>query len=181
MSATSPDSAEPSAPAGQAARRIEEYVLGGVITVLGVFTLVDTASIVVPGSANTMGPRTFPYLVGGMLVVAGLAVVVATLRGRFGEAEEGEDVDAHARTDWRTVVLLVGFFLAQVVLIERIGWPLATAILFAGSAWTLGARPWWKPALIGVVLGLVLQVAFAGGLGLSLPAGLLEGVPFLDG
>lgn len=165
----------------QTTRRIEEYVLGAGIAGLGVFTLVDSASIVVPGSTNAMGPRAFPYLVGGALVLAGVAVVIATMRGRFGQAEQGEDVDPAAGTDWTTVVMLIGFFLAHTVLLERIGWPLAAAVLFAGAAWALGARPWWKPAAIGIVMGLVLQVVFVAGLGLSLPAGVFEGVPLLDG
>ena len=39
-----------------------------------------------------------------------------------------------------------------------------------------------RAALVGLVLGLVIQVIFGGLLGLSLPPGpLLEGVPFLRG
>lgn len=161
--------------------RAEEYVIGVLIAGLGVFVLLDTATIAVPGSANAMGPRTFPYVVGGLLVGAGVAVLVATARGRVGAAEDGEDVDPNAGTDWRTVVQLVAVFLAHAWLIERAGWPLAVAVLFAGAAWTLGARPWWRPLVVGIVLALVLQVVFRAGLGLSLPAGLLEGVPLIDG
>ncbi|TDE11775.1 tripartite tricarboxylate transporter TctB family protein [Jiangella asiatica] len=170
----------PDPPVRPGARRVEEYVLGAAIVGLGVFVLVDTASIAVPGSANAVGPRTFPYVVGALLVAAGAAVLTATALGRLGEAEDGEDVDPEAGTDWRTVVQLVAFFLAHAWLVERAGWPLALAALFAGAAWTLGARPWWRPVLIGLALGVVLQAVFATGLGLSLPPGLLEGVPILD-
>ncbi|SDT23893.1 putative tricarboxylic transport membrane protein [Jiangella sp. DSM 45060] len=161
--------------------RAEEYVIGALIAGLGVFVLADTATIAVPGSSNAMGPRTFPYVVGAVLVGAGIAVLVATARGRVGAAEDGEDVDPNAGTDWRTVVQLVAAFLVHAWLIERAGWPLAIAVLFAGAAWTLGARPWWRPVVAGIVLALVLQVVFGTGLGLSLPAGLLEGVPLIDG
>lgn len=164
---------------GRRARRVEESVLGTGIVALGAFTVVDAGSLVEPGSANTLGPRAFPYLVGAFLVVAGLAVLVATLRGRLGVAAASEDVDAAAGTDWRTVVTLVALFVAHALLIPRIGWPLAIALLFAGVAWGLGARPWWKPVLIGVGLGFLLQIVFAAGLGLSLPSGPLSWVPFL--
>ncbi|SDU67990.1 tripartite tricarboxylate transporter TctB family protein [Jiangella alkaliphila] len=182
LNSDGPDSAGSALGAGRSLlSRAEEYVIGALVAGLGVFVLVDTATIAVPGSANAMGPRTFPYVVGALLVGAGVAVLVATARGRVGAAEDGEDVDPNAGTDWRTVVLLVAVFLAHAWLIERAGWPLAVAVLFAGAAWTLGARPWWRPVVVGVLLGLLLQVVFGTGLGLSLPAGWLEGVPVIDG
>ncbi len=163
-------------------RKWGELVLALATTALGVYVLVAAGSITVPGSTNTLGPRAFPYLVGGMLVAAGVAIVVLVLSGRAGEEEGGEDIDPNVRTDWLTVVLLVVTLVVHVFAINVIGWPLAAAVLFAGAAVILGARPWWRAALVGLVLGLLIQVIFGGLLGLSLPAGpLLEGVPFLRG
>jgi len=168
--------------AGPPRRRWGELVLAAATAALGGYVLVAAGGITVPGSANTLGPRAFPYLVGAMLVVAGLALVVLVLTGRAGEEEGGEDVDPTVRTDWLTVVLLVVTLVVHVFAINVVGWPFAAAILFGGSAVVLGARPWWRAALVGLVLGLVVQVIFGGLLGLSLPAGpLLEGVPFLRG
>ena len=44
------------------------------------------------------------------------------LRGGHGEAEEGEDVDLTAPTEWRVVLPLVGAFVANILLIDRLGW-----------------------------------------------------------
>ena len=163
-------------------RRWGELVLAAATAALGVYVLMAAGSITVPGSTNTLGPRAFPYLVGGMLLVAGVALVVLVLSGRAGEEEGGEDVDPTQRSDWLTVVLLVVTLVVHVFAINVVGWPFAAAILFAGAAVVLGARPWWRAALVGLVLGLVIQVIFGGLLGLSLPPGpLLEGVPFLRG
>jgi putative tricarboxylic transport membrane protein len=163
-------------------RRWGELVLAVATAGLGAYVLLAAGSITVPGSTNTLGPRAFPYLVGGMLVAAGVALVVLVLSGRAGEEEGGEDVDPTVRTDWRTVALLVAALVAHVFAINVIGWPFAAAILFGGAAVILGARPWWRAALVGLALGLVIQVIFGGLLGLSLPPGpLLEGVPFLHG
>jgi putative tricarboxylic transport membrane protein len=148
------------------------------VVALGFFTLVDATQITVPGSANTVGPRAFPYAVGALLVVAGVAVLVSLARGHHGEAEEGEDVDTGAGTDWARVGGLVASFVALVVLIEPLGWPIAGTVLFAGSAWSLGARPWWRPVLAGVLLAVVTQVVFTQLLGVFLPAGPLEAVSF---
>lgn len=154
---------------------------GGVVG-LGVFALVRAGSINEPLTAGSMGPRALPYMVGGALVLSGLAVVAAVLRGHRGEAEHGEDVADDDHTDWAVVGMLVGLLLVHVFLIVPAGWPVAATVLFAGSAIVLGAKPWWRAAVVGLLLALVLQAAFAGGLGVSLPAGpLFEGVSFLRG
>lgn len=143
---------------------------------LGVFTLVETTSINVPGSANVVGPRAFPYAVGVLLIGASVALGISLLRGQHGPAEEGEDVDIGAPTDWVTVAKLVASFAALVLLVEPLGWPIAATLLFAGTAWALGARV-LRAAAIGAVLNVAIHVLFVQVLGLFLPAGPLEGVP----
>jgi len=159
--------------------KVEEYAFGGLVTAIGAFTLIDATTIVARDD-NAVGPRAFPYAVGILLVVTGVAAIIATARGKLGQAEEGEDVDETVRTDWVTVGKLVAVLVAHLVLIDIAGWPVAAALLFFGAAWTLGAT-WWRALPVAIVLALVVQVVFASGLGLSLPAGILEGVPFLDG
>lgn len=178
MTAPTGTSDAPAAPTRAA--RAEECAFAGLVVALGVFTLVDTTTITAGGQAGVVGPRAFPCAVGALLVATGVAALVATLRGRAGRAEQGEDVDPAVRTDWATVARLVAVLVAHLALIEPVGWPVAAAVLFWGAAWTLGAV-WWKALPVAVVLALVVQVAFASGLGLSLPAGIFEGVPLLDG
>jgi len=152
------------------------------VVALGLFALVRAGSINEPLTAGSMGPRALPYLVGGALVLSGLAVVTAILRGQRGEAEQGEDVADDDHTDWVVVGLLVAVLVAHIFLIVPIGWPVAATVLFSGAAIVLGAKPWWRSVAIGLLLALVLQAAFAGGLGVSLPPGpLFEGVSFLHG
>ena len=143
---------------------------------LGVFTVVEAGSITVPGSANVVGPRAFPYAIGLLLVATGVAVLVALARGHRGEAERGEDIDTHLGTDWVRVVLLAGSLLALVVLIEPLGWPIAATVLFGGAAWSLGARPLWRPLLVGAVIAVITQIVFTQALDVFLPAGPFEGV-----
>lgn len=152
------------------------------VAALAAYVLTQAGDIVEPVSAGSMGPRVLPYLVGAGMLVAALMALVSVVRGHAVEAEGGEDVDPTSHTSWGTVGALVALFGVHIVLIAPLGWPIAAAVLFTGAAWTLGARPRWRAAMIGTALAFALQVAFAGGLGVSLPPGpLLEGVPFLHG
>ncbi|UNK44827.1 tripartite tricarboxylate transporter TctB family protein [Arthrobacter sulfonylureivorans] len=158
-----------------------EIIFAAVILSIGIVGFVAGDGIQTPDSASDIGPRALPYLVSGLLVIVGAGLIVQLLRGKTGEADEGEDIDPDVRTDWLTVAKMAGTVVVHIFLIIPLGWPVAAAVLFFGAAWALGAKPLWRAAVVGVVMALVLQFAFGGLLGVSLPAGVLEGVPFLNG
>lgn len=171
---TSASTRRPARPQGWASW--SQLIMPLALMALGVYTLVGAVSINVPTSAGSLGPRAFPYAVGVLLVVAGAGVVLSVLTGHRGSAEDGEDVDISQPIAWATVLQLSGAFLALILLVEPLGWPIAATVLFTGVSVALGARPWWRAAVIGAVLALVIHVGFTRGLDLFLPAGPLEGV-----
>ncbi|MGB3413567.1 MAG: tripartite tricarboxylate transporter TctB family protein [Microbacteriaceae bacterium] len=149
---------------------------------LGLITLFGALSIELSGSADTFGPRSFPFLVAILLIGSGIMVLIDLFRGRRGQADDGEDIDLSSKTDWLVVLKIVAFFIIHTLLIRVIGWWLAAAILFIGAAWALGAKKLGRTAIIGLALGLIIQIAFGVGLGLSLPPGpLLDWIPFFRG
>lgn len=144
---------------------------------LGVLVLVDTAGIrQTAGQTGAIGPRTVPIVLGAALVILSILLAVDVLRGGRGEQEAGEDVDLSHRTDWWTLLLLCGAFLANVVLIERVGWPVSGAVLFFGTAYALGSRHLVRDPLIAVTLSIGTWYLFALGLGINLPVGVLKGI-----
>lgn len=165
---------------GAAHTAASEVVVAVGVIALGAFTIADATRINVPLSSNVVGPRVFPYAVGATLLVAGTAVLVEAARGRLGPPEGGEDVDADAPTDWGTLGKVVAAFALHVAVVDRLGWALAGALLFALVAWALGAHP-VKASVAGVVLGFAVQALFVSGLGVTLPAGIFEGVGLLSG
>lgn len=154
--------------------RLGELIFAGLLLVLGIVALVGSFGIRVPGTAQ-VGPTVFPILVSVLLLVSSTALLIGVLRGRLGHAEESEDLDPTARTDWLTLAKLVGLVVAHLVLVPLIGWAFAAAVLFGGAAWSLGARKWWVAFLVGIAVGLVIQIVFGELLGLSLPLGPLLG------
>jgi putative tricarboxylic transport membrane protein len=143
----------------------------------GAVVLWDTTRISAPYSqSDPVGPRTMPFLVAALLLVCAVWLLVDVLRGGHGEAEGGEDVDLTHPTEWRTVVPLVVVFVANILLIDRLGWVLSGTVLFWGSVWALGSRHYVRDGLVALVLSVGTFYGFYLGLGIYLPAGILEGV-----
>jgi len=160
-------------------RRVDRVELGvaALLAVVGVVVIVDAMGLDVPYSqSDPVGPRAVPYLVGALLLTCAVLLAVNVLRGGHGEAEEGEDVDLSAPTEWRVVVPLVLAFLANVLLIDVLGWVISGALLFFCSSWALGSRHVVRDLVISVALALVTFYGFYVGLGVLLPAGVLEGI-----
>ena len=160
-------------------RRVDRAELGVAVllAVVGVVVIVDAMGLDVPYSqSDPVGPRTVPFLVGALLLICAVLLAVNVLRGGHGEAEEGEDVDLTAPTEWRVVVPLVLAFLANVLLIDVLGWVISGALLFFCSSWALGSRHVVRDLVISVALALVTFYGFYVGLGVLLPAGVLEGI-----
>ncbi|MFC9802703.1 tripartite tricarboxylate transporter TctB family protein [Streptomyces bacillaris] len=144
---------------------------------LGALVLTDALTMSVDiAQRGPIGPRTVPFVVGSALLLVAVLLAVDVLRGGRGEAEGGEDVDLDEPADWRTVLLLSGVFLATAVLIGPLGFPIAGALLFWGSAYALGSRHYDRDPLIAAVLSLATYFLFDNLLGVPLPGGPLMGV-----
>lgn len=151
--------------------------MAALLGAVGMIVLIDAAGINSPYSqADPVGPRTLPYIVGGLLLICAVLLAVNVLRGGHGEAEGGEDVDLTHPTDWRTILSLLAFFILNIVLIDDAGWVISGTILFWGSAWSLGSRHYIRDGIVSLLLALGTFYGFYIGLGIRLPAGLLEGV-----
>ncbi len=145
--------------------------------VLGAVVLWDASRIASDISQRgAVGPKAVPVLVGGLLVVCAVLLGRDVLRGGHGEAEAGEDIDLSQCSDWRTVLLLSGAFLANAALVDWAGWAISGTVLFWGSAYALGSRAYLRDLVIAVVLAVASFYLFAVGLGIRLPAGILTGI-----
>ncbi|QTG81208.1 tripartite tricarboxylate transporter TctB family protein [Arthrobacter crystallopoietes] len=154
-----------------------ELGIAALLGAVGLIVILDALSLNVPYSqADPVGPKTLPYIVGALLLVCAVLLAINILRGGQGEAEGGEDVDLTHPTDWRTVVPLLGAFVLNIAIIDTVGWVISGTLLFWGSVWALGSRRYIRDGIISLVMALGTFYGFYLGLGIALPAGLLEGV-----
>lgn len=113
------------------------------------------------GTARAMGPGYFPMLLGGLMIVAALALVASSF---FGEPEPWP-----ARPALKPTVLVLGGIVLFALLLQPAGLVVASMVLvLVGGAASIEARP--LPLLLlaaGLAAGSV--VVFVHGLGQTLP------------
>jgi putative tricarboxylic transport membrane protein len=147
-------------------------ILAGLwLVALGLVIAFDTARMQVPPTYARVGPQVFPYIAGVALAGAGLFFVIETMLGRATALRPENEV-----TDWNALAAISVGFLAQIVLIERIGFILSSACLFLAVAWGFGSRRTVRDGAIALLLSSVVYVVFTRLLNLQLPGGPFTGL-----
>jgi putative tricarboxylic transport membrane protein len=70
----------------------------------------------------------------------------------------------------------VALFIAMILLVNPLGWVIMGTIFFGGAATSLGSGHYVRNFVIGLALSLASFYAFYSGLGIPLPAGILDGI-----
>jgi putative tricarboxylic transport membrane protein len=144
--------------------RLGEGVLSLGVLALGLFIAAQTTLLEVGPSQAAVGPRLFPFMIAIGLIAVGLSLLREAFFGHIAH-ERGWELD------WRAVILVTAGLVAQMLLLESLGWIVATTLLFLATTFAFGSRQ----ALLGIVYGLALSafvfVSFNYGLGLDLPTG----------
>jgi putative tricarboxylic transport membrane protein len=154
-----------------------QLIVCAVLVIVGSFLIFDALTLAGGyAKVDPVGPKLFPLVVGVGLLVCAVLLAVAITRGSKGEADGGEDIDLDSPGDWKTVGLLIGVFVATIVLVDPLGWAITGGLLFAGAATILGSKHYVRNIVIGGVLSVGSFYAFYSGLGIPLPAGILDGI-----
>ncbi len=153
-----------------------QYGLAAFLLVVGVVVLIDAAGLEKGFADQPVQPYAFGFAIGGVLVALAALLAVATWRGDVAAAEDGEDVDLTQGSDWVTVAKLGAVFVVVVLTISWLGWAIVGAFLFVSTARVLGSRTLVLDLAIGAALSLLTWYGFYVGLGIPIPAGVLDGV-----
>lgn len=168
----------PTAPAAGGRPLVDtaQYGLAAFLVAAGGYVVYDATTLERGFADQPVQPYAFPYVVGAVLLLLGVLLAVATARGNRPEAEGGEDVDLTHGSDLRTVALLAAVLVGNILLIDWLGWAITGALLFAGAAGVLGSRSHVRDLAIGTALSVGTWYGFYVGLGIPIPAGILDGV-----
>jgi putative tricarboxylic transport membrane protein len=137
-----------------------DRILGAVGLILGVAfiwgaTLIETGFMV-----DVLGPKTFPVIIGCVLLLSSGYVVVRR------DPEPAWPALERVAEILGAVAVLVGYTFA----LEPVGFVIATAVAAALLSWRLGSMPFWG-VVSGIGISLGIYVIFHLILGLSLARG----------
>jgi putative tricarboxylic transport membrane protein len=157
-------------------RRID-LAIGFAVIVFAVAILVFTGHIRPTGPVvDPIGPRGFPYLLGGLMLASGVVNVTGQLRrwDRSGAAmvpTDGEPDEPDVPASGLQAFALMAVTFAYVAILTRVGYVIATPAYVAAALWLMRLRSTKTIVLTAVIYTLVTFLIFAVAMRVSLPLG----------
>jgi putative tricarboxylic transport membrane protein len=136
-------------------------------------------SYLLPSGNVLIGARTFPLLIGGMMLVVSLILVWQQFRSAAaGEAkvvEEELDLEMDPETqDWPGTLVVIAAVLAFIAAFEPLGFVIAITMFLFGLSTFFSPTKWLTNLIVAVGFAVGAYVLFTQGLSIQLPNGPLE-------
>jgi putative tricarboxylic transport membrane protein len=151
-----------------------ELVFAGALFLVSLVVFWDTHRLVLPTNNTIVSPRTFPYAVATLLLVASIGVAIEVLRGRAGVPEGTNPTEPFQKADLRTMAIIVFSIGLHVFLLERTGYIISAAISFWGVAYAFGAKKIVRVGAISLFFAALVYFSFTNLLDIQLPQWVLE-------
>lgn len=158
-------------PAAEPRLAMPEFLIGLGLLTCAAAVLWQTWAIPVSPLYSKVGPTVFPYMTAAGLAVLAVLLIVAAARGGWQPDEEKE-----TPTDWKALAFVAAGLLANVMLIQPLGFTAASVVMFVLVCFGFGSRRPVRNALIALVLALAAYFGFARALGVNIGAGYIENV-----
>ena len=142
------------------------------VVIVGLLLLAGVRGIAPGAGYDRIGPRFFPIVTATGMILLGAVLAIAARRRRRPVESAAEPVPLNLVPFGYFALAFVLF----IVLLDRAGFVIAAALQFWLVARAFRSRRPARDLLIAVALSLIVYLAFSRGLGLPLPAGILEGV-----
>ena len=151
-----------------------ELAFAGSLFLISLVVYWDTHRLVIPDNNVAVSPRTFPYIVATVLLLASIGVALQVSRGRAATPEGVEPSEPFQRADFKTMGIIVGSIGLHVFLLERTGYIISAAISFWGVAYAFGVRRMLRLGLIAFIFATVVYYSFTSFLDIQLPKWIIE-------
>ena len=156
------------------ARSWGDLAAAAVAAALGVVLLVGALQINFAAGYDRIGPRFFPYAVGVGLIALGAALAGRVALTKTQRASPEMAASDDEPINWRPLGLVIVALVSTVLLLDRAGFVIASALQLWLVARAFGSKRTLRDATVAVLLPTIVYYAFSRGLGLSLPGGVLD-------
>lgn len=144
---------------------------GIVCAVVGAVLIIMATGLPQSNMEGDIGPRVFPYIAGGILVLCGSLLAISGKK-RVKEANAFLDKEG-----WKRLGSIIGVLVVYVVALKAVGF-LVPSVLLLFVLCTMFSRETnltlWRRVVFALVIPVVVYVAFTKGLSLRMPQGVLE-------
>ena len=151
-----------------------ELAFAGSLLLVSILVYWDTHRLIIPDNNVAVSPRTFPYIVATVLLLASFGVILQVLRGKAATPEGADSNEPFQRADFRTMGIIIGSIGLHVFLLERTGYIISAAISFWGVAYAFGAKRMLRLGLISLIFATLVYFSFSTFLDVQLPKWILE-------
>ncbi len=129
-----------------------------------------------PASKQMLGPEAFPKAIGVLMLLLSATYMAQSFRGMSKEDKAraaiiGADEKLTGYIDVKTVGIMLGLMLIYAFIFERLGYPIATFLIFMAGVFVLDRRHLVRDAIIALLISFGLYFAFSYLLRVQLPAG----------
>lgn len=148
---------------------VADRVISVLSLALAVAYLLATRQIPALEIGDPLGPRAFPQLLGGGLILAAILLFVETLK----KSPPAEGAAAAAGSHWGVVAFVTVWTGAYFLLFEALGYVVASAAYLLVLMAVFNRGRWAMNVATAVLFSAVTYWVFTRQLGVTLPAGLL--------
>ena len=151
-----------------------ELAFAGSLFLVSLVVYWDTHRLVIPDNNIAVSPRTFPYIVATVLLIASIGVAIEVLRGKAATPEGVDPSEPFQRADFKTMGIIVASIGLHVFLLERTGYIISATISFWGVAYAFGTKRMLRLGLISLIFATIVYYSFTTFLDIQLPTWVLE-------
>ena len=145
--------------------------------VLGLAYLAGTFNIPVYDAADSVGPRSFPFLIAAITISCGIALIINDLRSKERKPLSWGFVSESGV--WLKILAIMVIGITYGLVLDWLGYLIATFLFMMAVTTLINVGRLKQNVIIAVLFSVISFISFALLLKLSLPRGLLGGVlPF---
>lgn len=145
-----------------------DRIVGLVTVIMGALVAFGTTQIADSNMAGDPGPKVFPFISAGILLVCGIILLVRKPAGEAKPFLQGQEI--------KRFLTIIGVIAAYIVLMWAVGFAIPTFLMVLVMCLMFGKdvkTPVWQAAIYALVVTGILYVVFVMALHLRLPVGSL--------